>query len=321
MRTLSRTLTVTASSLAVVAAALVGMVPADAAGGQDVAPQPARSHWADGAPLAGRSAAAPGQVVRDYLAGHGVGAAAAGLQVSSSWSSGKLSYLRLGQSVQGLRVPGTDVKAVFADGALVSVVENAARVGGPVKAASVTPDDALRAAVADLYPGRSVSTAGARRSGNVTTYAQQGFSAAPTVEKVALPTTDGRAAAGYVVTTWDTDNVLTLTTVDSAGAVVDREVRTNNDTYNVFPEDPDKTKQSLVTDPADPNYSENGWLSGTQWSNHISGNNANAYLDTDNDNAPDADAAPVGNEIFGAVWDGTVQPDEGDNQAVAVQNL
>jgi hypothetical protein len=228
--------------------------------------------------------------------------------------------VRLDQSVQGLRVPATDVEAVFSDGALVSVVENAARLGGPVRAASAGPDDALRAAVADLYPGRPVSTAGARRSGNVTTYAVQGFAAAPTVEKVALPTPDGGAAAGYVVATWDTDNVLTYTTVDGAGAVVDREVRTADDAYNVFPEDPDKDKQTLVSDPADLTSSPGGWLTGTQYSNHISGNNANAYLDRDNDNAPDADGASE-DITFDAVWNRTAQPTTTGNQAVAVQNL
>ena len=86
--------------------------------------------------------------------------------------------VRLGQTVSGLRVPATDAKAVFgADGALLSVVENAATISGKPAAASVSDGDALRAAVASLYP-RPVRLDRRRpqRAGNVTTYEQQGFS-------------------------------------------------------------------------------------------------------------------------------------------------
>lgn len=322
MRTLPRRSAVTTISvLVLLAGALVGL-PAEAAPGEQLATQPSRVHWAGGKALAGKSAQAPGQVVKSYLADHGAGAAAGTLQPEGTWKTHALTVVRLSQSVSGLRVPTTEVKAVLgADGSLLSVVENTASVSGKPAPASVSEGDALRAAVAALYPGRSVSTASAQRSGNVTTYEQQGFSTAPTVETVALPLRSGRAAVGYVVTTWTADNELNVTTVDGSGEVVDNEDRTSSDRYNVFPEDPDKSRQTWVRDPADKTASPTGWLSGSQWANHISGNNANAYLDTDNDDEADPNVGAVGNGVFGAVWDGTVQPTTAGNQKVAVQNL
>ncbi len=112
--------------------------------------------------------------MKTYLAGHGVGAAASTLRATGAWKADGLSVVRLGQTVGGLRVPGTDVKAVFnAKGALVSVVENTARISGTPAAPSASEADALRAAVAALYPRRSVSATSAKRSGNVTTYARR----------------------------------------------------------------------------------------------------------------------------------------------------
>ena len=63
----------------------------------------------------------------------------------------------------------------------------------------------------------SAVDSGATTNGNTTSYAGAGWSQAPTVETVALPTTSGEAAEGYVVTTWTTDNELNVTTVDGAG--------------------------------------------------------------------------------------------------------
>ncbi len=324
MRAISRKPVIAvASVVSLLVAAMMGLGPAQAASGDAVAGQPTRVHWAGGKPLAGRSAEAPGQLVKTYLAGHGVGAAASTLRATGAWKADGLSVVRLGQTVGGLRVPGTDVKAVFnAKGALVSVVENTARISGTPAAASASEADALRAAVAALYPRRSVSATSAKRSGNVTTYAVQGFAAAPTVERVALPTRSGKAAVGYVVTTWAADNDLNVTTVDGAGSVVDNELRTSNDTYNVFAEDPDKAPQTTVSNPADLVASPAGWLAGAQWTNHISGNNANTYLDTDDDNRADTNTTAVASPFaFTTPWDGTQKPDTAANQNVAVQNL
>ena len=97
-------------------------------------------------------------------------------------------------------------------------------------------------------------------------------------------------------------------------AVVRSESRTASDGYNVFPEDPDKTPQTLVTNPADLDRLA-GRLAApaTSSSNNISGNNAHAYLDRDNDNAPDRQRrARVTDGVFDTAANLAAQPDDGD---------
>jgi hypothetical protein len=141
------------------------------------------------------------------------------------------------------------------------------------------------------------------------------------VEKVAVPMSDGRLSEGYLVVTWDADNQLNETLVAGNGSVVRSVSRTASDGYNVFPEAPDKGPQTLISNPADPTASPDGWLVGSQWSNHISGPNAHAYLDRNDDNAPDANDEVEADGVFDAVFDAAAQPTDGDNPDVAVQNL
>jgi hypothetical protein len=206
-------------------------------------------------------------------------------------------------------------------GRLIALVENVVKASAPL-AATVSSDDALRAAVASLYPGRKVSTSGSSKAGNTTTYDRQGFSSAPTVERVAIPTKGGGLEEAYAVTTWTPEtNQLNETLVSGDGAVVSSELRSADDAYNIFPEDPAKTGQTLVTNPADATASPLGWLTGSQLSRNISGNNAHAYLDTDNNDKADPGGAPITNGVFGAIFDPTTQPSAGANTEVAVQNL
>lgn len=263
-----------------------------------------RVHWSNGKAL-GQSSKAPGQAVRAYVAGHGLGRATANsLRPTASWSVRGVGYLRMQQYVDGLRVAGSDIKAAFdSHGRLIALVENASRATAP-RAAKVSAAAAQAAAVRSLYP------AGSPR------WLQR-----PTVEKVAVPMSDGRLSEGYVVTTWDASNRLNETLVAGNGSVVSSMPRTASDAYNIFPESPDVSGQTLVSDPADATASPSGWLSGAQFGNHISGNNAQAYLDRDNDNAPDANDAEVTDGVFDAVANLADQPTTADNQDVAVQNL
>jgi extracellular elastinolytic metalloproteinase len=286
---------------AALVAALLAVTPT--AEGQS-APTPvdakSRVHWSDGKAL-GRAGLAPGRAVKDYL---GTDAGATLRPSGPPWSVGGVTYLRMRQYVAGLRVAGSDAKAAFdAKGRLISLIENTVRATSP-RAASVSGSDAVRAAVRSLYPGGSPR-----------------WSQSPSVEKVAVPMSDGRLSEGYVVLTWDADNQLYETLVAGNGSVVRSDLRTASDGYNIFPEDPDTTPQTLVSDPADPAASPIGWLTGAQFGNHISGNNAHAYLDRDNDDAPDANDAAVTDGVFDAVADPTVQPTTPANQDVAVQNL
>ena len=145
---------------------------------------------------------------------------------------------------------------------------------------------------------------------------------APSVERVAVPMSDGSLAEGFEVTTWDSDNQLRETVVDGSGAVVGSELRTAEDGYNVFPEDPDKGSQTLVSNPADAVASPSGWLTGlNQYVDDITGNNAHAYRDADANNKPDPVGAADNDGVFDKVFNARTQPSAGDNKAVAVQNL
>ncbi|WP_183100746.1 M36 family metallopeptidase [Nocardioides pelophilus] len=288
------------------AAALVAAVlaaPAPIAAGQ-AAPTPVdakeRVHWADGKAL-GRAGLAPGRAVKQYL---DTDAADTLRATGRAWTVRGVTYLRMQQYVAGLRVAGSDAKAAFdAKGRLISLVENTVRATDP-RAASASGGDALRAAVRSLYPGGA-----------------PGWLQPPTVEKVAVPMSDGRLSEGFVVLTWDEDNLLFETLVAGNGSVVRSDARTTSDGYNIFPEHPDATAQTLVTDPADPAASPAGWLAGDQWSNHISGNNAHAYVDADNDDAPDPNDEVEADGVFDTAFDAGTQPTAGDNPDVAVQNL
>jgi extracellular elastinolytic metalloproteinase len=287
---------------ATLAAALLAITPTTAEG--QTAPTPVdaktRVHWDNGKAL-GRAGLAPGRAVKQYL---GTDAADTLRPTGRAWTVRGVTYLRMQQYVAGLRVAGSDAKAAYDDkGRLISLIENTVRATDP-RAAGVSGSDAVRAAVRSLYP------AGAPR-----------WLRSPSAEKVAVPMSDGRLSEGYVVITWDADNQLYETLVAGNGSVVRSDLRTASDGYNIFPEAPDTTPQTLVSDPADPVASPSGWLTGDQFGNHISGNNAHAYLDRDNDDAPDANSAAVTDGVFDATANLGEQPTTATNQDVAVQNL
>jgi hypothetical protein len=102
------------------------------------------------------------------------------------------------------------------------------------------------------------------------------------------------------------------------------ESRTNNDSYNVFTNNPNVTPQVVVFGPA-PSTSaptQLGWLgTGGQKTTNIGGNNVNAYLDTDANNAADSGGTTVTDGNFGTSFSSTTSPSTTQNRSVAVQNL
>jgi len=298
------------AALSVAALAMAGITTvtpsATGQGNPHAITAPTRVHWSQGKALGAASDKGADAAVRGYLAGHGLGKATAdSLRSSGTWTVKGVTYLRLQQYAAGLRVVDSDVKAaVDAKGRVISVIENASHLGTPA-AARISADQARAAAVDAVYHGRAVS-----------------FVDDPSVERVAVPMSNGALAEGFVVTTWDSDNQLQETIVDGSGAVVRSVLRTAEDGYNVFAEDPDKSAQAVVTEPADPLASPGGWLSGlSQFEEDITGNNVHAYLDTDANNKPDPGSAADDDGLFDKVFDPSIQPSAGDNQAVAVQNL
>jgi len=143
-----------------------------------------------------------------------------------------------------------------------------------------------------LYPSESATFRPAGVRGNTTAYDGGAFFyRAPTVEAVVIPLENGTLAKGWLVETWTADeNVLNHTTVDGNGNVLDVELRTASDSYNVFAEDPLKGAQTVVSGPGAGNaQSPAGWLgTAAQATINISGNNVSAYLDADANNAPDS---------------------------------
>ena len=242
----------------------------------------------------------------------------------SSWTYRGVTHLRLEQRVNGLRVYSGEAKASFnAKRELIHLIDFTVKVGD-VRAARVGSDAALRAAVKSLYPSRGI-TRQTGKSGATTTYAKgTKFAAGPRVEKVLVPAANG-LAVGYQVDTWDAaSNKYYSSLVSGGGAVIGNELRTANDSYNVFTEDPQKTPQAVVNGPGNGNaQSPAGWLLSQQHtSTNITGNNAHAYLDADkSQNKPDPGGDPISGGNFLTAADLAEAPTTDDNREVAVQNL
>ncbi len=285
-------------------------------------------------PDTGRALTAPSQaahasIVGNYLRSRGASTATVGSlrQVATGKSRKDIVHLRMEQQFAGLTVYGSYVKAAINPrGELVHLIERIAPVpSAALVGATIGEQQALAAAMARVHSGEPVTFREIGRSGNVATFAGgRFFHSDPTVERVAVPRKDGSMAVGYLVQTWsEKDNLLHHTLVGGDGRVLAVELRTANDTYRVFTEDPLKAAQVDVAGPGAGNAeSPSGWLgSGTQTTINISGNNANAYLDTNNDNRADSGGTTVGNGVFQTSADLTVAPSTTGNRAVSVQNL
>jgi hypothetical protein len=126
------------------------------------------------------------------------------------------------------------------------------------------------------------------------------------------------------VETWSaTENLLHYTLIDGSGQVLYVENRTANESYNIFEEHPGNSPQTLVQVPGSTTESPNGWLgAGDQYSTYIRGNNTNAYLDDDNNNAPPTDGlTQVTDGDFLTDFMENEEPTTVQNKEVAVQNL
>lgn len=274
-------------------------------------------------------ASAP-SVVAEFLGNEGLSrdtVASLVLQSENSVARTGLTHLRFGQRVEGLSVFGAYVKAtVNGDGALVHLIEALARPNAnSVVSATIGSRTALDAAMAKNHPGVGVTLSQAAASGNTVSFSGDDFFYDdPRVTRVAVAMNDGALQEGFLVETWSAeDNFLYHTLIGPNGRVLDVELRTNNDSYNIFPIHPDISTQTDTAGPGAGNIeSPGGWLFG---GNHqtvdIAGNNVNAYLDTDANNASDGGGATVSDGIFGATADLSLQPSNLLNQDVAVQNL
>jgi hypothetical protein len=284
----------------------------------------------DGKAISAKAAKSDLATVRQFLRSRGAGQATlSSLSAAGpSWSYRGVTHQLYQQRVSGLRVYDAEAKAAFnSKGQLIQLIDftNKVAQGQSLQPASKGTKAALRAAVKSLYPARTVTARKTAHSGDRTTFAKgTKFLTGPRVERVAVATGKGRFAVGYTVETWDAaSNDLYSTLVNGKGRVVSHELRTAQDQYKVFTENPDQTPQTVVQGPGSGNaQSPIGWLATTlQRSTNISGNNTHTYLDAKSDNKPDAGGDLINNGSFLTDADLGAQPSTADNEEVGVQNL
>jgi extracellular elastinolytic metalloproteinase len=285
-------------------------------------------------PLIGPSAGTPASVVARFLRAHGASlATVASLREVSAGRSAKtgLTHIRMEQRVAGLRVAGAYVKAALDDqGRLVHLIENTADLPArrPV-AAAVDERRALRSVLAVFLPEVKEEPAEIGREENAVLFDKGAFfHESPRVERVALLMKSGALKAGFAVETWtERGNRLYEALVGGDARVLGVESRTSTDSYNVFAVNPGVSAQAVVAGPGSGNAeSPAGWLLPStpfrsQTDVNITGNNVNAYLDTNHNNRPDPGGTVVTNGNFLAAADLGASPSTAGNKAVAVQNL
>jgi len=279
----------------------------------------------DTARLTPPSTDAPVTIATDFLSARGAVDSVRALNVvSRNTEPSGVTHVRINQTANGLRVHGAYAKVAISDqGEVIQVIERLARTTGKIASARVREQDALKVAMTAF--GYSEAPGRARVQGNVTEFAAtKELYRDPSVERVAFLAEDGTLRAGFLVETWSQrENQLNHTLVDGNGTIVSTELRTANDSYKVFVEDPAKGAQVTVTGPGAGNTeSKAGWLgTGAQTTFNINGNNVKAYLDTDANNAADTGGTAVTGGNFLATADLTQSPSTTNNKAVAIQNL
>ena len=235
-----------------------------------------------------------------------------------------ITVIRLEQSVAGMTIYGVYAKAAFTDnGDLVQLIENLIpRFNGAIASPGINESEALNAAMEQHHPGVTERPALRQFAGQSAVFQRTPFfHSEPTVTRVAVPGPNGSLRPGMLVETWsERQNLLYHTLVGPQGEILESELRTANDSFNVFLEDPSKGGQVPVI----VNYGEEspiGWLAGVQSTINIAGNNVNAYLDVDANDLPDSGGIAVGDGNFLTAANLAVAPSTDGNREVAVQNL
>lgn len=280
------------------------------------------SRGANGGSLTGPSNAARPEIVSAFLRRRHDDATARGLVLESENPTPRGPiHVRLRQQLAGLDVYGTYVKATLTPaGEVVSVVENLASLNGPLLPAQADYRDALNAVLERRYPGIPRDLPEVASANNRITFAKgTRFAEEPNVTRVVVPMNGGRLRVGYLVETWDHENQLWHTVVSGNGRILFEQLRTAADKYNIFAISPGESLQT-PEDGAGTGNAESpaGWLSSTM----TIGNNVDAYLDRDNNNAADAGGRPVSsNGEFLTLAQLGQAPTTTANQLVAVTNL
>lgn len=278
-----------------------------------------------GRPLAADRRATPHALLERYLTSRGKSRPQLKSLRTASTVPGAhgVTHLRMTQQVEGLDVYDAYVRAaVNARGELTQVIDRMAAVSKP-RLSRINAQQAVNAALAHLYPAFTFALGAGQADGNVTRFnGGRFFHGQPSATAVVLSLDNGTLARGWLVETWTNEtNQLNHTIVSGSGRVLDVELRTQNDSYNVFPRDPAKDPQTLVFGPAvGDTQSPAGWLAGAQTTEAITGNNVRAYLDRNSDDSPDGGGQPAGVDFL-AQANLAIAPTDGANGEVSVQNL
>ena len=305
---------------------LAVIIPATAQNRSTWERRPAQIHASDArGALSFPSTDSPNEVVTRFLTSHGHDAATArtiaddstsrsrigGQSAGFSRSDNGLTHVRADQRVDGLVVYGSYVKAAINEqGQVVHLIENLAPVPAHITRAAINEDEAVRAAIGRIHPGVSAPRHARTQDGTTVSTENSGyFYVAPKVDRVLVSMQDGSMHEGFLVETWTRQkNLLNHTLVSGEGQILNVELRTNNDQYFVYNEDPGKGGQALVSGPTPVTPvgtvpSPNGWLNtGTHKTINITGNNVHAYLDASPaNNHPDSGGTNVTNGQFTTV--------------------
>ncbi|HJR58620.1 MAG TPA: M36 family metallopeptidase [Vicinamibacterales bacterium] len=298
-------------------------VPALAQEARDFSAASARiTRGPNGAALTPASAAARPEIVSAFLrARHDARTVETLVLLRENVARTGVTHLNFGQQVAGLDVYGTYARAALtARGEIVSMVENLANIPPALAPTAVTHRGALEAVLAEYYAGSDANLPELSAAGQTVAYGRgTRFTEDPTVTRIAVPMANGALQTGYLVVTWDRDNILRHSVVGPGGRVLIEELRTNTDTYKVFAIHPGVSTQSVVSGPGSGDiYSPSGWVT----LDRTTGNNVDAYLDRDNNNAADTNGRPVSStQTFEFTADLTQAPTTTTNQMAAVTNL
>lgn len=275
----------------------------------------------NGTPLTGPSTSARPEIVTRFLQARHDRQTLESLVLDGENVTRNVTHLRFRQQIAGLDVYGTYVRAAITPrGEIVSMVENLADARAPLTPATGSHRGALEAALAEFHPGVIENMPELRTSGETVTFRRSSrLLEDPAVTRVAVPMASGALQVGYLVVTWDRDNVLRHTVVGNGGRILLSELRTNTDTYKVFAKNPDASPQLVVSGPGAGNaQSPVGWVT----TDTTTGNNVDAYLDRDNNNAADSGGRPVSaTRDFDYTADLLQAPTTTTNQLAAVTNL
>ncbi|HEY9284837.1 MAG TPA: M36 family metallopeptidase [Pyrinomonadaceae bacterium] len=300
-----------------------------------------KNFFVDGAPLAGARAGAPDDIARGFLKQHGPlfvlsDAAVDEMELLRADNDAGTTFLDYAQTVGGVKVFEGDVRVVVGrEGEILSVREGFLITGQKVGLAPRL-EEAEGVAAALAYAGRKVEASGLAETRPRASKSDKSAFANPLGAKYeevlselnVVRVGDAARLAWHVFAEVGPDEWYELLVDAHTGELLLRHnLYAHQAQGTVYTEAPDKGARVLVSFVGDTTINTAaGWM-GT--STVTTGNNVEAYLDRDANNAPDTTSgnglssghASAANQNFTFPFDTTVAPTTATNQAAVVTNL